>query len=128
MNKIMIVTLVSLITWGANMAKTVAQTSPSSSSSSPETDVRYYIDLNRAKNLARQTAERINGGLGEYRAESSMHGLAQESPYTRNEDGTVTFTFRGYSPGSTMFSVETSITVNQSNGMVTINYNRPIEN
>ena len=94
MKKILIISVLSVITLGSNAVNVIAQTSPRSPASSPEVDPGYYIDLNRAKNLARQAAERINGGLGRYRAEAAMHGPAQDSPYTENRDNTVTFIFR----------------------------------
>lgn len=128
MYKILIVSALTLITFAGNAVNGIAQTSPRSPASSPDVDPGYYIDLNRAKNLARQAAERINGGLGQYRAEAAMHGPVQDSPYTENRDNTVTFTFKGRPPGATMFTVETSVTVNQNNGTVTVNYNRPIGN
>lgn len=55
---------------------------------------RYFRDLNRAKNLARQAAEIANGGLQRYRAEASMHGAAIDSPFEEFEDAWI-FTFRG---------------------------------
>ncbi|MBE9127372.1 MULTISPECIES: purine nucleoside permease [unclassified Coleofasciculus] len=82
------------------------------------------IDLNRAKNLARQAAERLNGGLGQYRAESSMHGPAEKSPYVDNGDGTWTFTFKGGTP-TDQPTIETVVTVNQT-GNVTVDYNSSI--
>ena len=51
--------------------------------------------LTRAMNLARQAAEKHNGGLNYYRAESSMYGPATEAPFKDNQDGTLTFTFLG---------------------------------
>lgn len=128
MNKILIVSALSVITFGWNTVNALAQNSPRSPSSSLESDRGYYIDLNRAKNLARQAAEQINGGLRRYRAEPAMHGPVQDSPYIENEDGTVTFTFKGRPPGTTRFTVETSVTVNRNGGMVTVNYNKPIQN
>lgn len=83
--------------------------------------------LNRAKNLARQAAERVNGGLNYYRAESAMHGPAVEAPFTENGDGTVTFTFSGGSPGYTTPTVQTIATVDLATGEVQINYNGPIQ-
>lgn len=84
------------------------------------------LALNRAKNYARQAAERINGGLGNYRAERSMHGPSSDAPYIQNEDGTWTFTFRGGRPGSDMLDVETVVTVSQEGGIVNIDYNGPV--
>ncbi len=83
------------------------------------------IELNRAKNLARQAAEVANGGLGNYRAEASMHGAAKESPFVDNGDGTWTFTFKGQKPGASVYTVETVVTVSQD-GTVRVDYNGPI--
>jgi hypothetical protein len=94
-------------------------------------DAESIIDLNRAKNLARQAAERENGGLGQYRAEPSMHGPSVDAPHTVNPDGSWTFTFLGYDPqesqpsGTILYSVESMVTVSQT-GQVTIEYNGPI--
>ncbi|MGB3240298.1 MAG: hypothetical protein WBB29_18540 [Geitlerinemataceae cyanobacterium] len=81
------------------------------------------LALNRAKNYARQTAERINGGLGNYRAEPSMHGPSADAPYTDNGDGTWTFTFLGGRPGSGILDMETIVTVSQDGGMINLDYN-----
>jgi hypothetical protein len=83
------------------------------------------VDLERAKNLARQAAETTNGGLGEYRAESSMHGPASESPHVDNSNGSWTFTFKGHKPDSTTPTVESVVTVSKD-GNVTVDYNGPI--
>ncbi len=80
------------------------------------------IAFNRAKNLARQTAEKINGGLSHYRAESSMYGSAWETPYKDNGDGTWTFSFTGHKPDSTIPSTKSIITVSQ-NGQIAVKYN-----
>jgi hypothetical protein len=83
------------------------------------------IELNRAKNLARQAAEVANGGLGNYRAEAAMHGAAKESPFVDNGNGTWTFTFKGQKPGASVYTVETVVTVSQD-GTVRVDYNGPI--
>lgn len=84
------------------------------------------IELNRAKNYARQAAERFNGGLENYRAEPAMHGPSAEAPYVINEDGSWTFTFRGGRPGSDIFTVETAVTVSPDGQFITIEYNQPL--
>lgn len=102
-----------------------ALSNPIRSSQSEFTDITVIsnnIELNRAKNLARQAAEIANGGLGQYRAEASMHGASAESPFVDNGDGTWTFTFQGHKPGASVYTVETVVTVSQ-NGRITVNYN-----
>ncbi|MBW4658739.1 MAG: hypothetical protein KME15_08695 [Drouetiella hepatica Uher 2000/2452] len=83
-------------------------------------------NLNRAKNLARQTAEKANGGLGLYRAEASMHGPAAEAPFFDNGDGTFTFTFLGGKPGYTTPSVQSVVIVNTTDWSTRLGYNGAI--
>lgn len=88
------------------------------------TDVsEVSIDLNQAKNLARQTAEEVNGGLGNYRAEGSMHNNPNESPFVENTDGSYTFTFKGRRPESLDFTYESQVNVSRD-GQAEIIYNR----
>ncbi|OKH18612.1 hypothetical protein [[Limnothrix rosea] IAM M-220] len=94
---------------------------PRTSSVASTTTVQSF-DLNQAKNLARQTAEQANGGLGEYRAEASMHGNPNNAPYVTNADGSYTFTFMGRRPESLDFTYESVITV-LTDGSVVIDYN-----
>jgi hypothetical protein len=86
---------------------------------------RYFRDLNRAKNLARQAAEIANGGLQRYRAEASMHGAAIDSPFEEFEDAWI-FTFRGGEPGFVQPSIETQVRVDRRTFQTTILYNGPI--
>lgn len=80
------------------------------------------IELQRAKNLARQTAERINGGLTVYRAEASMHGPADQAPCVDNGDSW-TFTFLGGAPGWRTASVESIVTVYKVTNRIRVDYN-----
>ena len=80
-------------------------------------------NLNRAKNLARQTAEKANGGLSRYQAEAAMHGLAAEAPFVDNGDGTFTFTFLGGKPGFTAATVQSVVTVNATAWTIHLDYN-----
>lgn len=89
-------------------------------------DMTYSTDLNRAKNLARQAAETENGGVIVYSAEPSMHGPASESPYVDNGDGSWTFTFRGGTPGSEIYDIETVVMVDRATWTVTVLYNGPV--
>jgi hypothetical protein len=81
------------------------------------------FQLNRAKNVARQTAEKENGGLSKYRAESSMHGPAFNTPHKINDDGSITFSFYGSKPSSSNYSYESVITVYLKDFQVEIEYN-----
>lgn len=103
-----------------------AQTVSTTLSPGSEIIIINDIPFNRAKNLARQTAEKINGGLNNYRAESSMYGPAWETPHKDNNDGTWTFSFTGHKPGSTISSTKSIITVSQ-NGQITVDYNGVIK-
>ncbi|AFY59432.1 hypothetical protein [Synechococcus sp. PCC 6312] len=81
--------------------------------------------LQRGQNLARQAAERANGGLTKYRAEATMYGWANQSPFVNNSDGSVTFSFVGGHPTAPP-SVQSVVTVSQDAQVVTVNYNGPI--
>jgi hypothetical protein len=83
------------------------------------------IDLNRAKNLARQAAESANGGIRVYRAENSMHGPVSQCPYIDNGDSW-TFTFFGGRPGVTTKTIESVVTVYKTSPRVVVAYNGAI--
>ncbi len=104
-----------------------AQTEPATPESTPSSTQRTLdntdaIAFFRAQNLARQAAEKANGGLGRYRAESSMYGPATKAPFVDNGNGTWTFTFKGHAPGSDVDTYESVVTVSKD-GNVTIDYN-----
>ncbi len=82
--------------------------------------------LGRARNLARQTAEATNGGLGVYRADASMHGRLSDAPCVDNGDGTWTFTVKGGTPGFTTPSQETVVIVDGNTWNVKVDYNGPV--
>lgn len=90
------------------------------------------LDLIRLRNLARQTAQTENGGLGLYRAESAMHGSVLEMPCVELEPNLWQLAFRGgdavgVSQGN--YSIATLITVDgrQRPWNITIDYNGPIQ-
>ncbi len=83
------------------------------------------VDLNRAKNLARQAAEAANGGIRVYRAENSMHGPASQCPYVDQGNSWV-FTFLGGRAGSTTMTIESVVTVYKYSPRVVVAYNGPI--
>lgn len=89
-------------------------------------EVEDIFSLSRAKNLARQAAEQANGGLSQYRAETSMHGNATSSPFVDNGDGTWTFKFYGGEPGFSVPTVESVVTVAKDGSWVRVDYNGPI--
>jgi hypothetical protein len=90
------------------------------------TDPAVLLSLGRAQNLARQAAEKANGGLGNYRADRSMYDPPSQAPYKYNSDGSWTFTFQGRRPESSVPFVETAVTVSQDGSRVNVDYNRLI--
>ncbi|MFB2920825.1 hypothetical protein [Aerosakkonema funiforme] len=92
----------------------------------PRVVLNNNIDLNRAKNLARQAGVSANGGLGRYRPENSMHGPATEAPFVDNGDGSWTFTFKGRRPDSSVYNIQTVVTVSKDGRQVNVDYNGPI--
>ncbi|WP_332959677.1 hypothetical protein [Microcoleus sp. AR_TQ3_B6] len=118
--------LVGLSTLAVAVSPTLSNANPAPESQTDGvTVINNNIELNRAKNLARQAAEAANGGLGKYRAEASMHGTSKESPFVDNGDGSWTFTFKGYKPGSSVYTVETVVTVFKD-GRIRVDYNGQI--
>lgn len=97
----------------------------------PQTPTYQDGALGRAMNLARQAAERTNGGLNVYRAEKAMYGPVSEAPYKDNGNGTVTFTFVGGAP-TLPPTIQSVVTVRVDDTkvdipMVVMNYNGPIK-
>ena len=88
--------------------------------------VTFVPDASRAQNLARQAAEKANGGLGNYRAEASMYGPLSEAPCVDNGNGSWTFNFQGGQPGFTTPTIESVVTVDGKTWDVSIDYNGSI--
>lgn len=116
LKQIIVVPSVLLIALTTNSLPSHAQRVPGSKS---------LITLGRAENLAREAAEKANGGLQNYRAENSMYGPAQSSPHIYDGHGTWTFTFKGHRPSSSTFTLKSVVTVSRT-GIVNVNYNGPI--
>jgi hypothetical protein len=79
----------------------------------------------RAMNLARQAAEKANGGLTNYRAEQSMYGPATNAPFRNNGNGTLTFTFVGGRPAASP-TIRSVVTVSLQGGLVSLDSNESI--
>ena len=107
---------------GMGQVSVYAQSSPNLSA--PPAAANPFF-LTRAKNLARQAAERQNGGLNLYRAEVAMYGPAVDAPHRQNPDGSITFTFKGGTPGFVTPTVETVANVTPQ-GLVKLQYNGPL--
>ncbi|MEO1132423.1 MAG: hypothetical protein AAFX40_06915 [Cyanobacteria bacterium J06639_1] len=100
-------------------------TPPSEENFASETSLAALARVDRfntAKNYARQAAEQTNGGLGVYRAEDVMHGPAADTPH-RETDTAWIFTFKGRSPGESIYSVESEISVDKTTLVTTMLYN-----
>jgi hypothetical protein len=102
-------------------AEVVSQASPNAEGLGVDNPI-----LNRARNLARQAAEKANGGLNNYRAEPSMYGPALDSPFIDN-GGSWTFNFKGGKPDAEL-TIESIVTVEKDGSNVTVDYNGPIRN
>lgn len=125
--KILTFTAIALTALTTGILASPVQAIPSTPTTLKQSVVYSNADLGRAKNLARQAAERENGGLSQYSAEAAMHGPISEAPYRVNRDGTVTFDFLGGRPGFTVPTLQSIVTVNLSNWEVVIEYNGPIQ-
>ena len=102
-----------------------ADPTPSSENASALAALDEDSFIARARNLARQAGIATNGGLRVYRPEASMFGPTSSAPFVKNEDGSVTFTFKGGAPAAPAPSQETAVTVSRD-GTVTVDFNRPI--
>jgi hypothetical protein len=78
----------------------------------------------KARNLARQTAIKANGGLARYRPEPAMFGPSAQTPAVKNANGSITFKFKGGTPGTAELTTESVVTVNTA-GSVNLEYNGP---
>lgn len=116
LKQITVATSVVLTTLTINLLPIHAQPHPSQ---------RDLVTIRRAQNLARQAAEKVNGGLQRYRAENSMYGPAESSRYTYDGHGTWSFDFTGHRPDSDTPTVESVVTVSRT-GIVNVDYNGPI--
>lgn len=111
------------------VATAVPLINPIKANTQPSGTGQFGVDnplLQRAMNLARQAAERANGGLSQYRAEPAMSGIATQSPFVLNADGSFTFTFLGGKPDQP-FSRESIVTVSSDGRQVNLDYNGPIK-
>jgi hypothetical protein len=105
------------------MAQTNNTSTPQQYAASETAPDVYFI--NRAKNLARQAAISANGGLIKYRPEPAMFGPALQTTFTRNANGSITFSFKGGLPDAPTSTLETVATVS-SDGKVNLDYNGAI--
>jgi hypothetical protein len=124
MKSILMVATLTLATTTLFNSPLVAQTTTQNEDGT--VTIRLNSDLVRAKNLARQAAEKANGGLENYRAEDSMHGPIAKVPYVDNGNDSWTFTFKGRRPESSEFTIESVVTVVKTGWQITVDYNGPV--
>ncbi len=103
-----------------------AQTDSTIDRTTTETQVdrAALAELGRAANLARQAAEKANGGLGNYRAESAMFGPPTQTPHVESGNGW-TFNIKGRRPDSSEYTIETVVNVSRDGNNVNVEYNGP---
>lgn len=124
----LIVVLTPLFVIGSGLSLQ-AQTSPETETEeTPSISEQYQkiLELNKAKNLARQAAEKANGGLTEYRAEPSMHGPGQSTDYEQIGEGVWKFRFKGRRPSEEEYTIESVVVVDMNNNTVDVEYNGPV--
>ena len=112
-------------------AFTYAQTPVPAASAEQDLSTVDPVFLLWARNIARRAAEAENGGLANYVAEASMHGPTSQAPLVLNDDGSITFMFKGFRPedidinGDPTYSFETEVLVTPGRTFEVI-YNGPI--
>jgi hypothetical protein len=81
--------------------------------------------FSKARNLARQSAIKANGGLARYRPEPAMFGPSAQTPAVKNTNGSITFTFKGGAPNTSDLTTQSVVTVDPA-GTVNLEYNGPV--
>jgi hypothetical protein len=81
--------------------------------------------FSKARNLARQSAIKANGGLARYRPEPAMFGPSAQTPAVKNANGSITFTFKGGAPNTSDLTTQSVVTVDPA-GTVNLEYNGPV--
>jgi hypothetical protein len=81
--------------------------------------------FSKARNLARQSAIKANGGLTRYRPEPAMFGPSAQTPAVKNANGSITFTFKGGAPNTSDLTTQSVVTVDPA-GTVNLEYNGPV--
>jgi hypothetical protein len=79
----------------------------------------------KARNLARQSAIKANGGLARYRPEPAMFGPSAQTPAVKNANGSITFKFKGGAPNTSDLNMQSVVTVDPA-GSVNLEYNGPV--
>ncbi|KGF73164.1 hypothetical protein DO97_02300 [Neosynechococcus sphagnicola sy1] len=106
----------------------LAQVNPADTPLVPSSSTNLLAEAqsrSRAKNVARQTAEKINGGLEKYRADASV--FVPGAAAIDQGDHWI-FNILGGPPGATTPSIESEIRIDKADFTVTVLYNGPLRN
>jgi hypothetical protein len=101
----------------------IAQITHTSSASA----ANQYQDIDnriKARNFARQAAEKFNGGLAKYRAELPMNSR-EAAPIVESPHFWI-FIFHGGPPGNSIPTIESEVQVDKTSFSTTIVYNGPV--